>query len=160
MSNSNFNPTEFRDLDGQGNSKIQVRGSAVPGLTTGPVDITSLPHNELVQRVRKLEADLLKLASDHNHMIREANHHIQVRFEIRYSKSNYIPTRNACNIWNIKYTLCPHKTLTVFLRFVPSCMESWDGMSGKYLSLSRDTPSFIFTRITVHIRLQIQIRIY
>ncbi|ODN04269.1 Coiled-coil domain-containing protein 85A [Orchesella cincta] len=45
----------------------------------GPADITRLSHPDLIQRVRKLEADLLKLASDHNHMIREANHRIQVQ---------------------------------------------------------------------------------
>ena len=43
-----------------------------------PMDITRLSHAELVGRVRKLEADLLKLASDHNHMIRDANHRVQV----------------------------------------------------------------------------------
>jgi len=43
-----------------------------------PTDVGRLSHGELVQRVRKLEADLIKLASDHNHMIREANHRIQV----------------------------------------------------------------------------------
>lgn len=45
---------------------------------SGPIDLTRLSQQELMQRVRKLEADLLKLASDHNHMIREANHRIQV----------------------------------------------------------------------------------
>jgi len=49
----------------------------------GPVDITTLPHAELVQRVRKLEWDILKLAKDHNHMIREANNRIHVRNKIR-----------------------------------------------------------------------------
>lgn len=47
----------------------------------GPADVSRLSHPELVQRVRKLEADLLKLATDHNHMIREANHRIQVRIK-------------------------------------------------------------------------------
>lgn len=49
-----------------------------PSGRPGPADITRLSHPDLVQRVRKLEADLLKLATDHNHMIREANHRIQV----------------------------------------------------------------------------------
>lgn len=54
-------------------------GSSTSSLgQNGPIDINTLPHGELVQRVRKLESDLLKLASDHNHMIRTANHHIQV----------------------------------------------------------------------------------
>jgi len=74
MSNPNFN-ADFRD-DAHGISKNPSRPT---GVGMGPVDINSLSHTELVQRVRKLEADLLKLASDHNHMIREANHHIQVR---------------------------------------------------------------------------------
>jgi hypothetical protein len=42
-----------------------------------PTDLSRLSHNDLVHRVRKLESDLIKLASDHNHMIREANHRIQ-----------------------------------------------------------------------------------
>lgn len=58
------------------------QGGVVNGIGSGgyqPVDLYSLSQNDLVQRVKKLEADLLKLACDHNTMIREANHQIQVR---------------------------------------------------------------------------------
>lgn len=60
------------------NNPLQSSSAGKSG-RPGPADITRLSHPELVQRVRKLEADLLKLASDHNHMIREANHRIQVK---------------------------------------------------------------------------------
>jgi len=45
-------------------------------------NLSRLSQNELIQRVKKLETDLLKLASDHNHMIREANLRIQVQLRV------------------------------------------------------------------------------
>ncbi|CAG7720960.1 unnamed protein product [Allacma fusca] len=80
------NPNEFRTVGSSNNSEdLNIGPGPGPGQGAkvqtrhGPVDITRLSHSELVQRVRKLEADLLKLASDHNHLIREANHRIQAQ---------------------------------------------------------------------------------
>jgi len=76
---SSSSTTSSHDLNGGAANKLpRSHGGHLPGQAPGPADLTRLSHSELIQRVRKLEADLLKLASDHNHMIREANHRIQV----------------------------------------------------------------------------------
>lgn len=62
---SSSSTSSANDLTGMNNPKTRA-------------DLSRLSHAELIQRVRKLESDLIKLASDHNHMIREANHRIQV----------------------------------------------------------------------------------